>query len=124
MPESTERRRDYRLRYPEALRPVLEVEQPLECASRYPVVDLSERGLRYLAAGDALDAGAVALPRLGARVVARLLPEEGEEPIAVAGRVVRVQDGEVALHLGATPIPLTAFLAEQRRVLRRARHAL
>ena len=121
---SDERRRDYRLRYPEALRPTLEVERPAECASRYPVVDVSERGLRYAAAGPALDAGAVILPRLGTRVVARLLPDDDEAPIALTGVVVRVQDGDVALDLTASPLPLTVFLAEQRRVLRRARHAL
>lgn len=118
------RRRDYRLRYPDALRPTLEVEHPLECVSHYPVVDIAERGLRYLAEGSALKAGAVIIPPMGTVVTGQLVIERGTPAVRVAGVVVRVQDGEVALHLTKQPIPLNVFFAEQRRVLAKARHAL
>jgi hypothetical protein len=119
-----ERRRDYRLHYPESLRAALHVDQPLECASEYPVIDIAERGLRYLGIGAALRAGAVALPPIGTTVSGRFVTEPGAAPVRVAGVVVRHQDGEVALHLTLHQIPLAVFFAEQRRVLARARHAL
>lgn len=103
------------------------VEEPLECGSSYPVIDLSEQGVRYLAQGDALEAGAVVLPSVGQQVRGRLLPEgerEGATGVPLRGRVLRVQDGEVALHFGAATLPLAVVMSEQRRVLARARHAL
>ena len=118
------RRRDYRLRYPDALRPTLEVEHPLECVSHYPVVDIAERGLRYIVDGSALKAGAVIVPPAGTVVTGQLVTERGAPPVRVAGVVVRIQEGEVALHLTQQPIPLAVFFAEQRRVLAKARHAL
>jgi hypothetical protein len=119
-----EQHRDYRLRYPESMRPTLEVTSPLECASTYPVVDIAERGLRYLVDTKALHAGAVIVPEHGTAIEGLMTTERGAAPIPVAGVTVRFQQGEVAVHLTVTPIPLAVFLAEQRRVLARARHAL
>jgi hypothetical protein len=116
--------RDYRLHYPESLRATLHVDQPAECASAYAVIDIAERGLRYLATGAALRAGAVTVPPIGATVHGRFVTERGATPIPIAGTVVRRQDDEVALHLTLLPIPLSVFFSEQRRVLSRARHAL
>jgi hypothetical protein len=119
-----EQHRDYRLRYPESMRPTIEVTSPPECASRYAVVDIAERGLRYHVDTKALHVGAVIIPENGTPIEGLMTTHRGADPIPVAGIVVRFQQGEVAVHLTVTPIALAVFLAEQRRVLARARHTL
>jgi hypothetical protein len=89
-----------RLQYPSHLRPYLVTRHDL-CE----VVDCSERGLRY---GSTLD-----LPAPGTRVSARLCFRSGIE-VAIRGRVVRVQSGEVALELDEShAIPADVIAAEE-----------
>jgi hypothetical protein len=68
--------------------------------------------------------GAVIIPENGTPIEGLMTTHRGADPIPVAGVVVRFQQGEVAVHLTVTPISLAVFLAEQRRVLARARHTL
>jgi hypothetical protein len=94
----------YRIRYPVFLRPTL-----LIGAERFVVVDVSERGLRFLATGSG--------PPPGAVVVARLSLLE-MSPIEVEGTVVRREGGHVALVL-ARGVPFAVILDQQRLLQQR-----
>jgi hypothetical protein len=89
-----------RLQYPSHLRPYLVTRHDL-CE----VVDCSARGVRY---GSTVD-----LPAVGTLVSGRLCFRSGTE-VAIRGRVVRVQSGEVALELDeAHAIPAEVIAAEE-----------
>jgi PilZ domain len=89
----------YRVWYPLRLRPTL-----LIGAERFNVVDVSERGLRFVAMSQG--------PMLGTGVVARLfLPEV--DPIEVEGIVVRRDARHAALSL-VRGIPFHVILDQQR----------
>lgn len=94
-------RAHYRLAYPIQERPLLVRED-----GEKEVVDISERGLRYRLSGDPA-------PELGAAVSGLLALKRGIR-VEVEGEVVRVQDGEVALHLKGRGIPFALVWAEQR----------
>lgn len=101
----------YRIHYPKSERPAVHVDgTPCE------VLDCSERGLRYQVAMDQPP------PEVGALVRGRVRFRRGDE-VTVEGAVLRVVDGEVALHLfPGAGIPLSVVLAEQRYL--RAQFAL
>jgi hypothetical protein len=93
-------RSHYRIEYPRRARPVLELDEV-----KYSVVDCSENGIRFKSGGVTFQRGD---PVAG---VIRF-PGRGETP--VAGVVVRVQEGHVALLLEETGIPFPMILSEQR----------
>jgi hypothetical protein len=89
-----------RVQYPSHRRPYLVTRDEI-CE----VVDCSERGLRF--------GGAIEVPVPGAVVSARVCFRSGTE-VAVRGRVVRVQGGEVAMELEAKHgIPAEVIAAEE-----------
>ena len=101
-----ERRAHERVRYPAGERPELVADyEPGE------VLDCSERGARYRAPPDARRA-------VGAVLEGLLRFGRGAE-VEVAGVVVRVAGGEVAVHFTRAPVPLGVMLEEQRRLRRR-----
>lgn len=95
-------RAHYRIQYPEAARPVF---IPGHLADGYPVVDCSEQGLRY-------QRGDPHVPPVGAEARGTIRFRSGDE-VPVSGKVVRIQDQEVALHLTASAIPWRVLLKEQ-----------
>ena len=99
MPDS--RRDHYRVMYPFAERPALEIGR-----TSYEVVECSERGLRY-------DVGERRTPSTGSQVTGRLIFRNGES-IDVAGEVARLQQGLVAIVLHRPGIPFAVVMREQR----------
>ena len=97
------RRAVYRVTYPIPERPELMVGDHV-----FPVIDCSELGLRY-------EAPAERYPELGATVEGRVAFRRGLQ-VAVAGEVIRVQDGTVALWFNSRGggVPFGEILAEQR----------
>lgn len=93
------RRRYYRIEYPWMERPRFVYESSIS-----PVLECSERGVRFLTAGEA--------PALGRRIEGRIGMRHGAE-FQVAGSVVWSDRHNVALHLDETPIPFVAILREQ-----------
>lgn len=105
-------RAHYRIEYPERERPWLALAEGRTPQWR-PVVDVCERGLRFIAFE------AERMPALGTMLSGRLrFGGDDEEEVEVAGRVVRVQERDVAVQLEAPGIPLRIILREQRRLLR------
>lgn len=90
----------YRIEYPRRERPDLHIGE-----DRHEVVDCSEGGVRFVAGPGAWGAGRV--------VRGNLVLRHGEE-VAIEGRVLRVQEGEVAVALHPPGIPFPLVLAEQR----------
>lgn len=83
----------------------------LEGGRVHRVVDCSEGGFRYVPA-DAV------LPAIGS-MVSGVLEFRDETTLEVAGAVVRIQAGEVAVHCAERPIPLGVVMREQRLLLAR-----
>ena len=103
MPDYPFDREFFRLQYPIDAAPKF-----VEAGLSHRVVDIGEGGFRY-----APSAGP--LPAAGTPVKGVLeFPED--DPIEVAGTVVRVQDGEVAVHCVPRGIPMALVIREQRRV--------
>jgi hypothetical protein len=98
---NSEQRQHHRIRYPLRERPTFLWE-----GKSHAVIDVSARGLRYLAPGQAL-------PFLGTPIRGTLRFRRGA-PIELEARVVRIQDQEVVLHLVDQEIPFTVLMAEQR----------
>ncbi len=94
-------RAHYRLAYP-----VLERPRLLLGDAGLEVVDCSERGLR-------LRVGDTPMPALGTRLRGTLVFRRGETE-EVEGAVVRVQAGEVAVHLTERGVPFSRIWEEQR----------
>lgn len=94
-------RAHYRIQYPESARPVF---VPGHLPRGYPVIDCSEKGIRYQPEDPHL-------PRIGTEARGTVRFRSGEE-VAVSGTVVRIQDGDVALHLTAAAIPWRVLLRE------------
>jgi hypothetical protein len=99
MPDS--RRDHYRVTYPFAERPSLEVGW-----TALEVVECSERGLRY-------DVGERHRPAIGSEVAGRLVFRSGGV-LDVVGQVVRIQNGLVAVVLQPPGIPFAIVIHEQR----------
>ena len=103
-PKIKDQRDFYRLEFPPPERPCLLVGQ-----QRYEVVDCSVRGVRLRVAEHPL-------PALGEVMEGRLrFRRQGE--ILVRGSIVRVRDGEIALHWPDRDIPLAFLRGEERYVL-------
>ncbi len=90
----------YRLQYPIKARPVFTVD-----GTEHVVLDLSEEGLRFLAA----DGVVLALQQ----EVKGIVDLRASGPVEVAGRVVRLEGHAVAVKL-EQGVPLSLILEEQR----------
>ena len=102
-------RSHYRVQYPLSERPVFEFE-----GRRLPVVDCSERGLRFVRPpGLALEAG---------QVIAGVVRFRRGAEAEVEGRVVRLDARQSAVHLDTAGIPLGIILDEQRYLRSRYPH--
>lgn len=101
MSDGTNRRANFRLRYPPGAGPLFVVG-----GTSFRVVELSERGLQFSSDG----------PTPTEEVAGALKFPDGAE-IAVAGAAVRAVRGQVAVRL-TRGIPLGRVLAEQRRIMR------
>lgn len=106
-------RAHYRVAYPQAARPAF---IPAGGDRAFPVVDCCETGIRF--APDHVDPEQ-ASPGVG---VSGCLRFRDGETLPVEGVVVRIQDGEVAVHLRDTRIPLKRIISEQ--VFLRSRYPL
>ena len=95
------RRAVYRITYPIPARPSLIVGE-----DKYPIVDCSELGLRY-------EAPPSHRPDVGSTTEGVIHFRRGVE-LPVAGEVVRLQDGTVALWFGRMGIPFGEIIAEQK----------
>lgn len=95
-------RSEYRIPYPPTARPRLRLGD-----REVPLVDCSERGLRFCA-DDA------SLPQVGSRITGQILLLSGGPALPIEGTVIRCQSGEVAVQLKAPGIPFRAVFAEQR----------
>lgn len=94
-------REHFRVVYPLTARPRITIDE-----REYAVVDCSEGGLRY-------DSRMEPAPELGTAVIARIRFRRGAE-LDVAGRIVRVQSGTIAVRLDLPGIPMATILDEQR----------
>jgi hypothetical protein len=74
-------------------------------AVEFEVIDCSERGVRFRPQ--------TAPPAVGTEISGRVRFRSGAE-VAVEGVVIRIQAGEVAVHLDRRPIPLGVIYDEQR----------
>jgi len=92
----------YRIPYPPSARPRLMMGD-----REVPLVDCSERGLRFAA-------DASALPAVGSAIRGQVVLLSGGPALSVEGTVIRCQSGEVAVQLKAPGIPVRAVFAEQR----------
>jgi hypothetical protein len=75
-------------------------------AEALDILDLSERGFRFLASGASL------LTEVGQRLVGIVCLRHGETA-AVSGTVIRINAGEVAVQSDEIPIPFDLILAER-----------
>lgn len=102
------RRQVYRLRYPLRERPVFESEK-----IPYPVVDLSETGLRFFTRERAAF-------QIGQKVEGELVLLDNAGRRHLEGTVVRINLGGVALRLSPdTQIPLAMMMREQQRLIQK-----
>lgn len=96
----------YRLQYPPAGAPSF-----IDLGVARRVVDIGEGGFRY--AHDHIEQIAAG------HTVRGVIEFPDGESLNVEGTVVRVQNGEVAVHCQPRVIPLSIVLSEQRRLRRR-----
>lgn len=75
------------------------------------VVDCSEEGLRYRPAS--------ALPEIGSVVQGTVKFQSVATEVAVRGKVIRCQAGEVAIQLDAPGLPRSVIFSEQRFIGKR-----
>lgn len=95
-------RSEYRIPYPPSARGTFTLG-----TRELPLVDCSERGLRYFAQ----DTG---LPEAGSRVEGMVRLLSGRQAFPVQGTVVRCVEDEVAVCLDRPGLPMQAIFAEQR----------
>lgn len=93
-------RSHYRIEYPRRERPTL-----VMGGMEFSVVDCSENGLRFMNPGLAFQRD---------DPVAGAVQFRDRVEVPVSGRVVRVQEGHVALCLDGTGVPFPVILSEQR----------
>lgn len=99
-----EKREFYRLRFPPPERPCLIVGR-----QEYEVLDCSARGLRFVVTQQPL-------PALGDLVEGRLhFRRNSHAPIR--GLIIRIQNGEIALHMPDSEIPFAILRGEERYLL-------
>ena len=99
-------RSEYRIPYPPTARPRF-----IMGREERDVVDCSEKGLRYVGEQGFF-------PEEGAVVSGKVHLVSGGAPVEVRGVVVRVQNGEVAVHLEKPGIPVQRVFQEQRYLSR------
>jgi hypothetical protein len=97
-------RSHFRIPYPMQGRPRLLLQGPE--GMEHEVIDLSERGIRFAAARSEL-------PPVGTRMTGLVRFQRGVE-VDVEGDVIRIQEGQVAIHLTRREIPLGVIYDEQR----------
>jgi len=97
------RRANYRVVYPLAERPIMEVGRAI-----HDVVDVSERGLRF-------EIRTTQQPKPGDLITGRI-EFKGSATIEVTGEVIRARPGLVVLALEPPGIPYSNILLEQRRL--------
>jgi hypothetical protein len=97
-------RAHFRIPYPMQARPRVVV--PGEQEVQHEVIDLCERGIRFAATREQM-------PRVGSEFRARIVFPRGVE-VSVEGEVIRLQDGQVAVHLTRQGVPLGVIYDEQR----------
>lgn len=120
---SLERRRYYRLRYPEPLRPIARptpdadpgdrkaAEHPLDEQLEIVVTEISEGGMRVTTANDQR------LPEVGRELSLVISFSDGAEVDIVGATVLRHSANEAALRFDEL-VPFSLVLAEQRRAIR------
>jgi hypothetical protein len=101
MPDS--RRALYRIVYPITERPMVRIG-----GADFPVIDLSEMGLRY-------ELGRSGVPELGSKVRGALAMRRGGE-VSVGGEVIQLREGAIVLRLDPPGIPFGEVIAEQRHL--------
>lgn len=97
----------YRIPYPPTARALLVMGR-----DERPLVDISERGFRYVAAPGPL-------PEPGGVVEGTVRLLSDRTPIEVTGKVVRIFDREIAVELESPGIPARLLFGEQRFLARR-----
>lgn len=100
----TNKREYYRIEYPLGDAPEFLLKN-----AKYPVLDISEHGLRYAHSGPDQ-------PALGATVSGIIVLTS--DRLKIEGRVVRRMGQQVALYL-SKPIALSLIMEEQRRLLQK-----
>ncbi len=103
-------RSTFRIQYPERVRPELVLREGTR-----PVVDVSEHGLRYQSAGEAL-------PEIGTEVEGLVRFRQRADDVHVRGVVIRCQGGQVAIRLEVPGLPRATLFAEQRFLWTRYPH--
>jgi hypothetical protein len=114
-------REHYRLRYPTSARPALTLEKIGDTtgealaretgAAQRDLVDVSERGLRFVAReGDAVAVGAQ---------VRGVIHFATRPSVLVHGTALRLQAGEIAVQLDEPGVPWNVILSEQQALRRR-----
>ncbi|HCK81930.1 MAG TPA: PilZ domain-containing protein [Candidatus Competibacter sp.] len=103
-PAGPEKREFYRLGFPPPERPLLRLGR-----QRHEVLDCSVRGLRFTVSQQPA-------PVLGTIVEGQLLFRRNAQT-AVRGLVIRVQNGEIALHMPDSEIPSAILRSEERHLL-------
>jgi hypothetical protein len=101
VPLPPSRRALYRVTYPIAERPAVEIGRAV-----HDVIDCSEQGLRY-------EVRDRRVPKVGSTVSGTIRFRYGES-IEIVGEVIRTRAGLVALSLENPGIPFAHILAEQR----------
>ena len=96
----------YRLQYPPQAAPTF-----VSGGATHPVIDIGEGGFRYSPTTQPIP--------LAGEAVSGVLHFPEEDPLEVAGTVVRLQGGEIAVKCAPRPIPLALVLREQLRLRRR-----
>ena len=100
-------RNSYRIPYPPSASGTITIDK-----REVPLIDVSERGIRYLVSEGVL-------PEVGGTIEGSVRLLSNRQAIAVTGTVVRCHDGAVAIALDAPGLPMQALFAEQRFLARR-----
>ncbi|HRF62467.1 MAG TPA: PilZ domain-containing protein [Candidatus Competibacter sp.] len=100
----SEKREFYRLKFPPPERPCLVVGR-----QKYQVLDCSARGLRFVITQQPT-------PLLG-ELVEGWLHFRRNAKAPIRGLVIRIQNGEIALHMPDSEIPFTILRGEERYLL-------
>ena len=99
-----ELRKYFRLEYPPDEYPVIRIGR-----NPFPVLDISERGIRILNASQA---------RFAEWIRGTITFFDGES-IDLEGRIVWEKNGQIGIQIVVTPIPLARIMKEQQRLIAR-----
>ena len=101
--ENQEKRKFYRVEYPDSMRPTLRVRK-----HEFEVANISEKGVMFLTDGKA---------RFGKWVNGDVIFSDGQT-LAVEGKIVRKRENNIGIFLTIKPIPYSKILSEQRLLAR------